>query len=282
MYYLRIQLMKTILATTDFSTPADNAVRYAAEIANRLKSKLILLHTYHAPLIASEAPVILPSLDEIESASKDALRKMEVNLQAHFVNISSIELHVKCGFAAEEIQELAEVVNADLIIMGMRGAGIIEQKLIGSVTTSVMKKVLKPLLVIDEHVSFSPVKNIVFACDYERMEKVTGLNVLRSFIKLFHSQLHVLNVVEDLTVMPSYEKAVNGVRLSSEIDDLNPSFDTIESDDVIEGINNYINQQNIDLLVMMPGKHTFFKNLFYQSHTQKMAFNTKIPLLCIH
>ena len=67
--------MKTILVPTDFSKIARNAIDYAVEIAKLTKARLILFHVYHATVVPSEMPIVLPT-GEIEKEALDGLKKI--------------------------------------------------------------------------------------------------------------------------------------------------------------------------------------------------------------
>lgn len=120
--------MKTILVATDFSKSANNAIDYAVELAKFTKSKLILFHTYHVPVVASEVPVMMPSLDEIEKECMDCLKKIEESIPLENRNNLTIECVCKCGFEVDEINLFTEKNKIDLIIVGMQGAGYLSEK----------------------------------------------------------------------------------------------------------------------------------------------------------
>ena len=66
LWKVKIRIMKTILAATDFSDSAQNAVEYAASMAELTEAKLILFHAYHVPIVASEVPTMMFTLNEME------------------------------------------------------------------------------------------------------------------------------------------------------------------------------------------------------------------------
>jgi nucleotide-binding universal stress UspA family protein len=71
--------MKRILIPTDFSTNANNALEYAAEISSLAGAAITLLHVY-TPAVSSQHSVIQCSslTDEVMDAKKDALTKLGV------------------------------------------------------------------------------------------------------------------------------------------------------------------------------------------------------------
>lgn len=273
--------MKTILVPTDFSKIARNAIDYAVEIAKLTNAKLILFHVYHVPAVPSEMPIVIP-IDEIEKNSMDSLKKIEKNIHLKHGNKLVVEYQCRCGFPIDEINTFAEENKIDLIVMGMEGAGYLTEKLVGSITTSLIKKAKCPLLAIDKHVKFKSVKKIALACDYEETQNKSILEPLKEFVQLFESHVYVLNVVRELETVATISKAVEGIKLEHSLEDLNHSFHYTKSEDIVEGINDFVDEKKIDMVAMIPRMHTALQNLFHEPITKRMAFHTKVPLLALH
>jgi nucleotide-binding universal stress UspA family protein len=43
-----------------------------------------------------------------------------------------------------------------------------------------------------------------------------------------------------------------------------------------------VNNHPIDMLIMLPKKHSFFASLFHKSQSKEMAYHSHIPLLALH
>jgi K+-sensing histidine kinase KdpD len=61
----------------------------------------------------------------------------------------------------------------------------------------------------------------------------------------------------------------------------NLHFIELEKGDVVQSINQYVEEKEVDLLVMAKHNRNFFDRLFHKSLSKKMAFHTKIPLLVL-
>jgi len=274
--------MKTIIVATDFSKPALNAVKYAAELAVRTKSKLILFHAFHAPIIMSEVPVVIPTLDEMEKDCLKELTKIEKNLKIKFGIKLKIGKQVKCGLAIDEIIDLVKETGAELVVMGMQGAGYVSEKLTGSTSTSLMQKATFPVLTINEKVKYKAIKKIALACDYLEIKNNSVLNPLIKIAQLFKSHVFILNILTKKETKPTISEAVAGIKLEKTIEELDHSFHYVKNDDIVEGLNEFAVSNKIDLTVMIPRKHSLFKSIFKEPTTKRMAFHTHIPLLTLH
>jgi nucleotide-binding universal stress UspA family protein len=273
--------MKTIIAPTDFSEVSANSIEYAAEIAKLFNARLILFHAYHPPVVASEVPVIIPTLEEIEKDSVKLLKEIEVKLHQKFGPTLKIESVCQCGFAAKEIDHYALQNKADLIVMGMLGAGYLSEKIIGSVTTTVISGTECPVLAIDKNVKFKSIKKIMLAADFKQV-KQSKLNPLKQFASFFKAHVYILNVVKELETIPSSEEALAGLHLEHSFEGIDHSFCIAQNVNLIDGINEFVKDKNMDLVVMIPRKHSLFASIFKERNTKQMAFHASVPLLTIH
>lgn len=274
--------MKTILLPTDFSKASHNAIDYAVEIAKLTKAKMILFHVYHIPVITSDVPIVIPSMDEIKENSLKSLKQVEEHIYKKHGNNFTIECMTACGITIDEINACAKQNAIDLIVMGMRGSGYLIEKIMGSVTTSLIKEAFCPVLSIDTHVKFKTIKKIVFACDYKETSFKSILDPLKEFAKLFKSHVYVLNVIPELTPSLTVTEAVEGIKLEHLLEGVEHSFDFSHNEDAVEGINDFVAKQKVDMVVMIPRQHSIFESIFKKSNTKSMAFHTHVPLLALH
>lgn len=275
--------MKTILVPTDFSETSINAIEYAAELANLTKAKIILFHVYHVPFVTNDVSVMMPStLDEMEGSSLRDLKNIQKSICLKYGHKFKVECKCVCGFAVEEINFFTKENKIDLIVMGMQGAGYLEEQIIGSITTSLISKGSCPVLAIAKKVKFRNIKKIVLACDYLGTNDKLLLEPLKEFARLFKSHISILNVIRELGEVPTLKKAVGGIKLEHLLEDINHTFHYAKNEDVVEGINEFVSEQRMDMVVMIPHLHSLLENIFQEPNTKKMAFHTTIPLLALH
>ncbi len=275
--------MKTLLVPTDFSKISDNAIDYAVEIARVTHAKLILFHAYHVPVITTEEVVAIPDFKDIERSAMDNLKRIERIIHAkHGQNIIT-ECVCKCGFAVEEINLFTQKRKIDLIIMGMKGAGYLGEKLIGSVTTSLMQESICPVMSINEHGRFKAPKKIVLACDYLETDHKLVLKPLRQLANLFSAHVYVLNVVGNTKASPEIPGGTSDYRnMENSLTDVEHSFHYLQSENVIDGVNAFISERKMDMVVMIPRKHSILKRIFNEPNTKRMAFHALVPVLALH
>lgn len=273
--------MKTILVPTDFSENSENALDYAVELAKITKAKIVLMLAYQPIVVPSEVPIIIPT-EELEENTMKELHKIGKEIHQKHGNQLIIEYASRCGFPAEEIHLFAEKKNVDLIVMGVEGTDSLTEKMIGNITSSVIKKAKCPVLAIDKRVKFKEIKKIALACDYEETNNSSILGPLTEFSKFFDAHIYILNVTQEMETITTVNKAIEGVKLNQSLEKLNHSFHYTMNEDVVEGINSFVEKMEIDMVVMIPRIHSALHNLFHEPNSKRMAFHTRVPLLALH
>lgn len=272
--------MKTILVPTDFSDISRNAIDYAVEMAKPFNAALVLFHAYHVPIVNSEMLENLPSEAAMEKNIMESLRKIEKNIHDKNGIGISIEIICKQGLAADVISEYVDDNKIDFIVMGTQGGGFITEKVLGSVTSSLIKKSKCPVLSIGKDTKFKGMKSIVLACDYKEIKEAV-LRPLKELTQLFNSHIYLLHVNQNLEAVPSSSGAIEGVKLDHLLEGDNHSFNYSENEDVIDGLNQFANEKNADMVVMISREHSLIWNLFHETNTKKMAFHISIPFLSL-
>jgi len=273
--------MQTILVPTNFSEIAQNAVNYAIELAKLQQSKLVLFHVYFSAGMDAESKYSLPK-DEI---GLENLRKLEIirkKIYKRYGNEIDVECICRCGFPLEEIKHYVEENDVELIVMGMEGADFLTEKLIGNITTNLINTVKCPILSIDINVKFKNIQKILLACDQLETTNKLLLDPLKVFAKIYKSHIYLVNVTLEVETSQAVSKTISGFRHEHTLDEFEHSIHYIKNKNALKGINDFVDEMQIDMVVTLPKTHTYLQMLFREPFTKKMAFHTRIPLLVLH
>jgi universal stress protein A len=142
-----------ILAPTDFSVPARAALIYAAALAEKFASELIVLHVVQdlaifLPDAVTVTPVALPPAEEMTAAVREGITRF---IQNSNLAGRTIREEVREGTPHAEIVEFAREAGVDLIVMGTHGRSGLSHMLLGSVTEKVVRTAPCPVLTVREH-----------------------------------------------------------------------------------------------------------------------------------
>ncbi len=269
--------MKKILVPTDFSDDARNASHYAARLAEKTGARLILLHAYMLPTPVSEVPYVMVNAEEMQKENEEMAKAEAEKLESTYK--ISVDYVVRLGFPSDEIEILSEDQQTDLVIMGLKGKGRLE-KIVGSTTTSTLKKIARPLLIIPEKTSYSDIRQITYATDYSYSFNSGIYKTLLELISLFNASINIVHVEKKTDEGKS--QIISGEQnLEPLFKNVPHQFQIVKDSDVKHGIESYLNDHPTDLLVMVTHEHNFWERIFGKSHTKDMVYHTHIPLLVL-
>lgn len=273
--------MKLIIAPTDFSPLADNAVRYSIDMAKAIGANLMLVNVYQLPISYSEVPLVNISLDELRKISEEKLEELKRNIKTLSGNQLTVFTESKLGDVTEELEKLSKTLHPFAIVMGTRGVTGVGRFFLGSNTISVIKHLEVPVFVIPPGATFKSFRKIGLTSDLREVVDNTPVEPIRELVNFFNADLHVLNVdFKQRRFTPNTpEETMN---LDTLLSGMNPVFDFIEHENVEQGISEFAEKNNIDLLITLPKKHNALEQLFETSTTRKLIHQTNIPLMCIH
>lgn len=270
--------MKTILVPVDFSETCDNALNYAVKFAQKAKAQLRLLNVYDYPIVSSEPLVWIPSTNELIREHLKRLESIREKICQQYGEALGVECYCEPGTVIETINAFVEAHHTDLIIMGMQGGGFVSEKIIGSTTTSLMRKAACPVLGIPKRSKFESLRQVVLATDHQAADYTKILKPLRKLIGIFDAHLFVLHVTEP-TVKVSKEITTDVGRA---LEGIPYTIHSVAHTDIAVAIDQFVENKAIDMAVVIPRRHSFFYSLFHEANTKKLAFHTDVPLLALH
>lgn len=276
--------MKTVLLPTDFSENAYNAITYALNLFKDVACEFYLLHTY-TPVIYQPEFVLGNSSyvgldDYYRTNALEQLNELKVKLEAEFPNTKhKFITRASFNILADEIIELAKEKNADLIIMGTQGATGAKEILLGTHTVHIIKKAMCPVIAIPSSFTYEQPKDILFPTDFEVDYKKEQLLQLLDITKNHGSSIDVLHVSkgEDLNDRQLENKHTLNYLLAHTAH----LYHELPNQGITHAINGFQKNNEVNLLVMIRNKHTFFERLFIEPVIKKIGFHIKIPFMVI-
>jgi nucleotide-binding universal stress UspA family protein len=272
--------MKTIIVPTDFSDAANNALKAAKSIAIKTKASIHLANFYSLPVADYSYPDIsMPAeiLEQIRKAAIEGVDKISAELREEGFTVEST---IGMGMVADEIADLAKDIKPDLIVMGTTGASGIANKLLGSNAAHVMQNTVYPILLVPQHCICDKIFNIVYL-DELKEDDTAVLSKLFAFAGAMNVEnIKILNVNTGFFFKPINEHLMIQLDRAFGLEKI--KLETVDGSDVKEGIDHYLENHHVDLLVMSTHKKSFLERLFSKSNTNEMAMYGKIPLLVYH
>jgi len=148
--------IKPILVPVDFSSHSETALVYAAELAEMLGSKLVILHIVHD---LNEAPGYYSvkgrdkQMRRMEDVAAEMLEEFIHKMQKKHSDLAVLKHATSMlvvGLPVNRILESAEKVHAGMIVMGSQGRTGLARAMLGSKAEQVVRLAPIPVMIVKD------------------------------------------------------------------------------------------------------------------------------------
>jgi len=139
-----VRLIQQVVAATDFSEPAALGLAWAVRIARTHNANLTLVHALAPPMPVSDFAA--PPLHVDRELRESAERRLRTALEEAHLDGVEAQAVLRDGTPSQAINELAEELDADLVVVGTRGLTGFRHLLLGSTAERIVQKSPAPVL----------------------------------------------------------------------------------------------------------------------------------------
>jgi nucleotide-binding universal stress UspA family protein len=139
---------RRILVPTDFTDTSEKALDWAFALAERLGSTITVMHSYEIPIVGFPDGALVATADiaaRMAEASGTGLEHVVARRRGGKTTVESV---LREGVAWEEINKVADEIDADVIVIGTHGRKGLARALLGSVAENVVRTATRPVLTI--------------------------------------------------------------------------------------------------------------------------------------
>jgi len=283
--------MKKILVPVDFSNHTKTVCNFALGIAKKTGGEIRLFHAYFDYVMTSGSSFPY-SIDvnelfnqemivKVRDDAKNEMQSLENDLidQLKKESITNIQIvhTLTGGIPEEEIINISETYNPDIIVMGTSGKGE-KDLLTGKISSKVVQHANCRILTVPRSAVYRGFDNMLYLTDFND-ERVYDLQRLIELLVNYNIQSSIVYInfendngadQEKMDGLMSHfrEKTMEGRLI----------FKIIEDEDFLDGINNYIAENKIDIIALVNHHKSFFKRLFTKNHTHELLTHSDLPL----
>ncbi len=272
--------MKQILVAIDFSKCSIHALEYAINLANRIKSNILMVWVDNTKSDESLYPdVIAGSRKEITSSFDEIIAKYAPTLKT-----GEITYKIRKGKVHIEVANQAKYSDAMMVVAGTHGVTGFEEFWIGSNAYRIVTYAPCPVITIRNDFAFKKdIEKIVLPID-DTLETRQKVPFATKISKYFGSEIHVVPV-HSTTIKAVRQKIDNyTLQVSKYMEEENVSFvvNATTAENITNGTIDYAKSINADLIVIMTEQEMTTANLFLGAFAQQMVNHSPIPVLNIH
>ena len=278
--------MKNILVPIDFSQCSMDAFLYAKSLADTLGFSIKLVHVYKGNLNIdpsinlhsekNQEEIILDKMNEFVKVN------LENNKDSNILTHQKIETEAIVGLnTTQQIVNLtSNKEDIAMVVIGKTGAGNVLDKMFGSISSGVAQRSHCPVILVPQGTKYKDFENVLYASNYESADEDLVGQII-DFGNVFRATMHFVHVeendnfenVEDTIFYKLFEKG-------------DPAFSfnivNIKNRSVLEGLNQYADENEVDLIVLVNRQRNYLENIFQLSLTKKMAKASKLPVMVFH
>jgi nucleotide-binding universal stress UspA family protein len=276
--------MKTILIPVDFSDTSNNAIKYAADMGCDMPvKKIILLKSYYTSVYEQ----ILPSPDFLQLSADDfenernKIEEQLVDLRRKLNNRCHENIEIETVISTEPIiraiHDAIDDQQPDLMIIG--GDIGSEFSMIGEQIIEIAKSSPVKVLIIPANTSYQKIEEALVPCDFEavaRLGILKGLNTSHSWLNPKLMILYVDPKKKHIGREAEFEASVKQLVNCYEC-----KLHYSDDKNIVRGILNFAVEQHVQMIIALPGKHSFFYNLTHSSITEALSLNARHPVLIL-
>ncbi len=292
----KIKVIRRIMVPVDFSDYSFDACRFAISLAAKYKAEVKLIHIFYNPAIDvspyadhySYQIKLVESLREIEKSARENMLKLEHKLNTWCIKENLTKIHISPklinGFSTDELLEYSKKYKPALIVMGTRGLTRDNYKAFGRVANKVIEDATVPVLALPSGTikTIGEIKAVLYATDFDPSD-YSALNRLIQMLAPFKIKIHCLHIcLIEKKPWDSVKLDELKAHLLNEYSGIDISFNNIISDDILNGLETYMRDNDINALAVTTHKRNLLEKMFIPSVSRKIFSETGKPLLVFH
>lgn len=271
--------MSVIVTATDFSDIGQNAVHYACNMASDTNASIVVIHSYSIPVAFNDSPMPVMPLEEGKNIAEEQLNILLEELQKTYQNVT-ISGFIAYGDVTDNLKEYVAEEHPWAIVIGNSSSDD-DNYWLGSNLLNALKQIHSPVIAVPNKYIYKKIDHICYACDYKNIAKQLPANRLNLMVSKTNSKLSVLNVDMDNKSFDN-ETPYQAEQLHQLLKESNPEFHNVEHENIGDGVMQFVKENNIDWLVIIPHKHSLFEKLFHKSNTNELVRKVQIPIVALH
>lgn len=277
--------MKKILVPTDFSSSADAALELALVLAKQHNAHVTLLHTvytaYGADIRVTDASTHIDSAYDTEKLRKEVAALQDLcKERVEKTQYALASYQIASGKVVPTIVEVAQNEGYDLIVIGTRGDGHADEWFVGSNAEKIVRTAHCPVLSVKHSIKRPDFKKIVLACDLEATHELP-IAQIKAWQAAFEAELSLVFVNTPVNFTPTKDVHRQVARFAKKYALDNYTFHLFCDYTEDDGINNFAESINADLIVVISGRKHGFARLLSGSVSEGVVYGARIPVLTI-
>ncbi|MFP7654356.1 universal stress protein [Chryseobacterium proteolyticum] len=281
--------MRTILVPVDFTSTTENAVKLAAEWATQYQyTHIILLKTSQESefdyLHIAEGHLLVneENVNSLIKSTELLLSKLTGIITEKSPEVTVLKAVSEWTLTRSINELLKDQPSVELIILGSddqasSGNSFVSENIISIARTSPVKA-----LIVPNGYTYSTIKNILIPCDINSITKLDRLFHHKSIIEQMDVRLMFLNINTRKGIDDNEDKKRDLEKyIHQYLTKIPSTIHYYYDENIINGILTFASSNRTDLIIALPGRHSFLYYLASRSISEGIYQNVNQPVLIL-
>ncbi len=282
--------MKTLLIPIDFSQTSENTIDFALKWAKAYDyERVVMLRSFYDTMfdqLISSADYMHVNSDYLTKERTEALDKLNEILSDVKTKVDG---NLKVELVVSELPLLRAILatidedNAELIVLGSDNYNLSSNSTIAANAISIARISPVRVLIVPSNYHYKPVKQALVPVNFNTLETLGKLdNYHGASVKWREKKLLVLNVdPKERYLQPNEQFNLAENALHEYLKNFEHEVFYSNNKNIISGILDFTKQRDIQLIVALPGKHSFLYSLTHKNISEAIYRNAQEPVLIL-
>lgn len=281
--------MKTLLVPVDFTNASDNATNFACEWAKKyLYERIILLRSFYSSMYenmimsADFSNVNEEYLNKKRSDEKEMLNQLCKEVDAQTGHNLYIQTAVSELPLIRSIIELVKDERPEMILLGSDTTHAGNEGFVAGNVIQIARASPVRVLIVPENYRYKAVEKALVPVDFKTVGSLNKINSLRSSPRWDDVTIMALNVEaaqRNLSPDQNFKDAENA--LHDYLKNFRHEIYYESDKNVINGILNFRKLNEVQLMIALPGVHSFLYSLTHKSVSEALYKKCPLPVMIL-
>jgi nucleotide-binding universal stress UspA family protein len=281
-----------VLVPTDGSDCANAAIRYAEDLAARYDATVHVLSVVDSRVLENA-----PHYESVKEEQVELVEELAEDVVADLLDTGcDVEHAVRTAVPHTAILRYVREQDIDVVAMGTHGRTGVDRYLLGSVTEKIVRLADVPVLTVptsDTDGVTCPYEDVLVPTDGSD-GATAAVEPAVDVAGRYDARLHALSVVDttamgfdvrSAAIVESLEEAartaVNQVESAARAASVSAVETAIVQDTPVPAIRSYVDEHDVDLVLMGTRGHTGLERYLLGSVTEKTVRTSSVPVLTV-
>lgn len=273
--------MKTILYATDLTEQSVPALRYAHDLSKSMGADLVVFHSHEVPTIRTSVQRPVKQIEyHVLEEQKEVVKSFCTKYLGDEIDLEKLRIVVVSDDSVlNGIIEISKELAPDLVLIGRKDKHTERGIFAGDIGQGLLKKLTCPIMIVPSNIDGSPLKNILYATDFEEAD-ISAVKNLIPFVQKVNAKIHFVHITTEKQYTGTDQMEWFKEMLAQGVDYKNLDFKVLFSENIEEKLKEYSELIHADMVALLYREEKgFFQSLFNKSLVLKLDNQIGIPLM---